>query len=63
MRSLSMASPYIDAVLNELLEDMLCNGYFGKATQFILDCEANSTNIVAENVRRLDAAVKDVYDL
>ena len=43
-----------------MLEEMLCDGYFGKATQFITSVIDANPNIIAENVRHMNVVVKEI---
>jgi hypothetical protein len=48
-----LSEPYIDTVLFEILEELLIEGKFVKATTFIEDNVHGKPDIIAENIRRM----------
>ena len=63
LSALQMSAEYLDRALYELLEEMLLDGYFGKATAFVEEHEHGEGDIIAENIRRMDAETREDYEL
>ena len=61
--ALEMSAPYIDLKLYKMIEEMLCDGYFGKATAFVEEHAKREDDIIAENIRRVDAEAREDYHL
>ena len=60
---------YIDKELHDMLQEMLVDGYFGKATAFLASCAsetigntAGSADVITESVIRMNQVVKQIGD-
>ena len=53
---------YIDSELHDMLEEMLVDGYFGKATAFLASSASVTTDVITEDIIRMNQVVKNIGD-